>query len=71
MLTGAVGLITTPAEAEAILANGQADLVLLAREFLREPYFPLFAAQELGVKVDWPVQYDRAKPRAAAGVGSR
>ena len=71
MLTGAVGLITTPAEAEAILANGQADLVLLAREFLREPYFPLFAAQELGVEIDWPAQYDRAKPRAATGVGSR
>jgi 2,4-dienoyl-CoA reductase-like NADH-dependent reductase (Old Yellow Enzyme family) len=61
--TGAVGLITTPAEAEAILANGQADLVLLAREFLREPYFPLFAAQDLGVEVPWPAQYERAKPR--------
>ena len=71
ILTGAVGLITTPAEAEAILANGQADLVLLAREFLREPYFPLFAAQDLGVEIEWPAQYDRAKPRAAAGAGSR
>lgn len=64
ILTGAVGLITTPAEAEAILANGQADVVLLAREFLREPYFPLAAAQELGVKTNWPAQYDRAKPRS-------
>ncbi len=63
ILTGAVGLITTPAEAEAIVANGQADLVLLAREFLREPYFPLFAAHELGVEVKWPAQYERAKPR--------
>ena len=63
MMTGAVGLITTPAEAEAIVANGQADLVLLAREFLRQPYFPLLAAQELGVEVQWPAQYERAKPR--------
>ena len=63
ILTGAVGLITTPAEAEAIIANGQADLVLLAREFLREPYFPLVAAQELGVEVPWPAQYERARPR--------
>jgi len=63
--TGAVGLITTPAEAEAILANGQADLVLLAREFLRAPYFPLLAAQELGADVQWPAQYERAKPRVA------
>ena len=71
ILTGAVGLITTPAEAEAILANGQADLVLLAREFLREPYFPLFAAHELGVEMEWPAQYDRGKPRKAHGAGSR
>ena len=63
MLTGAVGIITTPAEAETILANGQADVVLLAREFLREPYFPLFAAQDLGVEIEWPAQYERAKPR--------
>ena len=71
ILTGAVGLITTPAEAEAILANGQADLVLLAREFLREPYFPLFAAHDLGVEMPWPAQYERAKPRVATGAGSR
>ena len=71
MLTGAVGLITTPAEAEAILANGQADVVLLAREFLREPYFPLFAAHDLGVEVPWPAQYERAKPRAMAAAGQR
>ncbi|WP_151087499.1 NADH:flavin oxidoreductase/NADH oxidase [Hymenobacter baengnokdamensis] len=61
--TGAVGLITTPAEAEAIVANGQADLVLLAREELRDPYFPLRAAHELGAEAAWPVQYERAKPR--------
>jgi 2,4-dienoyl-CoA reductase-like NADH-dependent reductase (Old Yellow Enzyme family) len=59
--TGAVGLITTPAEAEAIVANEQADLVLLAREELRDPYFPLRAAHELGAEVAWPVQYERAK----------
>ena len=59
--TGAVGLITTPEQAEAILTNGQADLVLLAREFLRDPYFPLHAARELGEHVTWPVQYERAK----------
>jgi 2,4-dienoyl-CoA reductase-like NADH-dependent reductase (Old Yellow Enzyme family) len=63
ILTGAVGLITTPAEAEAVVASGQADLVLLAREELRDPYFPLHAAHELGADVAWPVQYERAKPR--------
>jgi len=61
--TGAVGLITTPQEAENIVASGQADLVLLAREELRDPYFPLHAAHELGADVTWPVQYERAKPR--------
>lgn len=59
--TGAVGLITTPEQAEAILTNGQADLILLAREFLRDPYFPLHAARELGEDITWPVQYERAK----------
>jgi 2,4-dienoyl-CoA reductase-like NADH-dependent reductase (Old Yellow Enzyme family) len=61
--TGAVGLITTAAQAEEIVASGQADLVLLAREELRDPYFPLHAAHELGADVAWPVQYERAKPR--------
>ncbi len=61
LATGAVGLITTPAEAEAIVASGQADLVLLGREELRDPYFPLHAAHELGAEVAWPVQYERAK----------
>ena len=59
--TGAVGIITTPAQAEAIIANGQADVVSLARESLRDPYFPLRAAYELGNDVQWPVQYLRAK----------
>lgn len=61
--TGAVGLIVSAEQAEAILTEGQADLVLLAREALRDPYFPLHAAHELGDDVSWPVQYERAKPR--------
>lgn len=61
LLTGAVGLITTAAEAENILSNGQADLIILARQLLRDPYFPLHAAKELGVDIPWPKQYDRAK----------
>lgn len=59
--TGAVGIITQAAEAEAILQQEQADLVIIAREFLRQPYFPLHAAKELGVDVEWPNQYKRAK----------
>ena len=58
--TGAVGLITEPAQAEAIIAAGQADVVLLARELLRDPYWPLRAARTLGAKVAWPDQYLRA-----------
>ncbi|MBS1653471.1 MAG: NADPH dehydrogenase NamA [Bacteroidetes bacterium] len=61
IMTGAVGLITTAAEAEQVLQNNQADLVLLAREFLRNPYFPLQAAKELGEDIAWPNQYLRAK----------
>lgn len=61
--TGAVGMITTAEQAEEIISKGQADLVLLAREFLRDPYFPLHAAHELGADVKWPVQYERAQPR--------
>ena len=61
--TGAVGMITEPAQAEQILADGHADVVLLARELLRDPCWPLRAAAMLGVDVAWPVQYDRAKPR--------
>jgi len=59
--TGAVGIITTPAQAEAIISSGQADIVSLAREFLRDPYFPLRVATELGADIQWPLQYDRAK----------
>ncbi|BAU46867.1 oxidoreductase [Sulfurifustis variabilis] len=60
--TGAVGLVTDPMQAEQIIANGQADAVLLARELLRDPYWPLHAARKLGADVAWPDQYLRAKP---------
>ncbi len=61
ILTGAVGIIVTPAQAEEIIASGKADFVLLAREMLRDPYFPLRAARDLGFDTTWPVQYERAK----------
>jgi len=57
--TGAVGLITEPLQAEGILQKNQADLVLLGRVLLREPYWPYRAGQALGSRV-WPVQYERA-----------
>lgn len=60
ILSGAVGLITEPRQANEIIASGQADLVLMAREFLRDPYWPLHAAKVLGVDVTPPVQYARA-----------
>jgi 2,4-dienoyl-CoA reductase-like NADH-dependent reductase (Old Yellow Enzyme family) len=63
--TGAVGLITEPAQAAAIVAQGHADCVLLARELLRDPHWPLRAARELDVPIDWPAQYLRAAPPAA------
>jgi 2,4-dienoyl-CoA reductase-like NADH-dependent reductase (Old Yellow Enzyme family) len=60
--TGAVGLITEPAQADGIISRGEADVVLLARELLRDPYWPLRAARELGREVAWPAQYLRAAP---------
>jgi len=60
ILTGAVGLITTPQQADQIVRDGQADLVLLARQFLRDPYFPLRAARALGAEAPVPAQYLRA-----------
>lgn len=60
--TGAVGLITNAAQADAIIRDGEADCVLLARELLRDPYWPLHAAQELGATLPWPPQYVRAAP---------
>ncbi len=62
ILTSAVGLITNSKQAETILEEGSADLILIGRESLREPYFPLKAAASLGDEIDWPVQYIRAKP---------
>ena len=59
---GAIGLITAPEQAEQIVATGLADAVFLARELLRDPYWPLHAAKILGSEVLWPVQYKRAKP---------
>jgi 2,4-dienoyl-CoA reductase-like NADH-dependent reductase (Old Yellow Enzyme family) len=65
--TGAVGLITEPRQAEDILQAGDADVVLLGRESLRDASWPLRAALELGVEsADWPPQYERARPRVAA-----
>jgi 2,4-dienoyl-CoA reductase-like NADH-dependent reductase (Old Yellow Enzyme family) len=61
IMTGAVGLITTTEQAESIITSGQADLIFLARQLLREPYFPLHAAHDLGADIPWPPQYDRAK----------
>jgi 2,4-dienoyl-CoA reductase-like NADH-dependent reductase (Old Yellow Enzyme family) len=60
--TGAVGLITRSDEADAIIRGRQADLVILARELLRDPYWPLRAARELGHEIAWPAQYLRAAP---------
>ncbi|HUX85216.1 MAG TPA: NADH:flavin oxidoreductase/NADH oxidase [Chitinophagaceae bacterium] len=60
--TGAVGMITDPFQAEQILEEGKADLIIMARELLRDPYFPLHAAQALGADLPWPKQYERAKP---------
>jgi 2,4-dienoyl-CoA reductase-like NADH-dependent reductase (Old Yellow Enzyme family) len=65
--TAAVGLITEPQQANEIIANGEADIVLLAREMLRHPYWPLHAAETLGSTVTWPVQYLRAAPRGSTG----
>jgi 2,4-dienoyl-CoA reductase-like NADH-dependent reductase (Old Yellow Enzyme family) len=71
--TAAVGMITEPADAEAIVADGRADLVVIARELLRDPYWPLFAARALGAEISWPPQYlravgDRATMRVPARV---
>jgi 2,4-dienoyl-CoA reductase-like NADH-dependent reductase (Old Yellow Enzyme family) len=60
VMTGAVGLITSPVQAEQIIATGEADAILMAREFLRDPYWPLRAARELNQPISWPVQYLRA-----------
>jgi 2,4-dienoyl-CoA reductase-like NADH-dependent reductase (Old Yellow Enzyme family) len=60
LLTGAVGMITEPQQADRIIREGRADMVLLARQFLRDPYFPLHAAKALGAEIAPPLQYKRA-----------
>lgn len=62
ILTSAVGLITKAEQAEEILGREAADFIMIGRESLREPYFPLHAARQLGDDIDWPLQYARAKP---------
>jgi len=62
ILTGAVGLITSAQQAEAILMEDRADLIFFGREMLRNPYFPLQAARELGADITWPAQYLRSRP---------
>jgi 2,4-dienoyl-CoA reductase-like NADH-dependent reductase (Old Yellow Enzyme family) len=64
--TSAVGLITKPAQADQIITSGQADCVAMARELLRDPYWPLHAAAELGQSITWPSQYLRAAPHGAS-----
>ncbi|MEP6749658.1 MAG: NADPH dehydrogenase NamA [Bacteroidota bacterium] len=61
VLTGAVGMITSAGQAEEILVKDEADFIVMAREMLRDPYFALHAAQQLGADVEWPEQYLRAK----------
>ena len=63
--TGAVGMITEAKQAEAIIAEGKADIVLLAREMLRDPYWAVHAAKELGVPMTWAPQYLRAAPQGS------
>ncbi|MCU0542733.1 MAG: hypothetical protein MUE44_11130 [Oscillatoriaceae cyanobacterium Prado104] len=55
-----MGLIAEPEQADRIIRTGQADIVLLGRELLRDPYWPHRAAKQLGANKNWPVQYDRA-----------
>jgi 2,4-dienoyl-CoA reductase-like NADH-dependent reductase (Old Yellow Enzyme family) len=69
MATAAVGLITEPAQANAIVAEGQADMVVLARAMLRDPYWALHAAAALGETASWPKQYLRAAPQGSTARG--
>ena len=62
IMTGAVGMITAPAQADHVVRSGQADMVLLARELLRDPYWPQLAARELRQPIPVPPQYARAWP---------
>jgi 2,4-dienoyl-CoA reductase-like NADH-dependent reductase (Old Yellow Enzyme family) len=65
IMTGAVGMITSPVQAEHIIRTEQADAAIMAREFLRDPYWPLRAARELEQSIAWPIQYLRASPKGA------
>jgi 2,4-dienoyl-CoA reductase-like NADH-dependent reductase (Old Yellow Enzyme family) len=65
IMTGSVGMITSPVQAEHVIGTGQADAVIIARELLRDPYWPLRAARELGQSIAWPGQYLRAAPEGA------
>lgn len=65
IMTGAIGMITSPVQAEHIIRTEQADAVIMAREFLRDPYWPLRAARELDQPIAWLVQYLRAAPKGA------
>ncbi len=67
ILTGAVGMITAPSQADHLIRTGQADVAIMAREFLRDPYWPLHAGRELGYPVSWPIQYLRAAPPGTEG----
>jgi 2,4-dienoyl-CoA reductase-like NADH-dependent reductase (Old Yellow Enzyme family) len=62
-----VGLITSPEQADHVIRSGQADVVLLGRELLRNPYWPLYAARALGQTAPWPLQYLRAAPPGSTG----
>jgi len=66
IMTGAVGMITEADQADKIIRSGQADIVLLAREMLRDPYWPLHAAAKLGKSISWPAQYLRSAPAGTA-----
>ncbi len=61
IMTGAVGMITAPEQADTIIRSGQADIVLMAKQFLRDPYWPLHAAPVVHQDVSWPDQYARGK----------
>jgi len=63
ILTGTIGMITSPNQADTILREGRADVILMAREFLRQPYWPLNSAHAEGYLSSWPVQYLRAAPQ--------
>ena len=69
--TGAVGMITDAVQAETIIRTGQADVVLLARELLRDPYWPLHAAEKLGRPITWPAQYLRSASRSRRAAAAR